>query len=533
MRCSNCHALVRGDDGVCEVCGATLPAAAIPAQKPGGRFSLRRSFPPKSKNESDTGRRPSTLGQLFGTGSPFKQKNRQPLPTDSASLPRYGPSAAPRTPRANADWGAAAPPEDEPSMPRPRYRRDTAGVVGSLRSALEFLPDVQPTGRGKHRRNDSGSRRPGWLPGRGRDRQPEPDLDDLPGADQWEPPPATESGHGPQGWNAPAAPPARGGWDAPSAPPRAAPDGWGPSAPPPAPGGWGAHAPMRGQPIPLDDAWQQAVSKGPPTPRGGMPYPGELADRHNTGRGWSIVMPVSSQASSQSYLAVGPVRLDTPGARLTAALRHVTHFSFNMILLAIILTILAIPTAIGVVRFGLLNQPAANTKPTPTPRPIPTAYPGYRTLRTTLYTIAYPLAWHHTVQDQAQRAGYALQEHDFATTNHVSLAIATSQTVPQDRLVPLLDSIAVSLSDPYQAANFQILSPTQPGPTLDGQQWLSNGFTFDLSDGKTTVVIQGEALATNYGVGTYVMVFLAPQAQFGDVQNRYLRPMLASFRFRK
>jgi hypothetical protein len=243
-------------------------------------------------------------------------------------------------------------------------------------------------------------------------------------------------------------------------------------------------------------------------------------------------MPGATAANSQSYLVVGAGRVDSRGARLRAALRHVTRFSFNTILLAIILAILAIPTAIGVMRFGLFTQPATNTKPTPTPRPVPTPYPGYRTLQAPLYTMAYPAAWQHTTQDQAQRAGYMLREDDFAGSNHVSLAVATSQTVPRDRLVPLLDSIAASLTDPYQAANFQVLTPTQLGARYDGQQWLFNGFTFELSDGKTTVIVQGEALATNYGVGTYVIVFLAPQSQFGDMQSRYLNPMLASFRFR-
>lgn len=243
-------------------------------------------------------------------------------------------------------------------------------------------------------------------------------------------------------------------------------------------------------------------------------------------------MPGATAANSQSYLAVGATRRDSRGARVRATFRNVTRFSFNTILLAIILAILAIPTAIGVMRFGLFTQPTASTKPTPTPRPIPTPYPGYRTLKSPLYTIAYPAGWQYTAQDQAQRAGYILREDDFAGSSHVSLAVATTQTVPRDRLVPLLDSIAASLTDPYQAANFQVLSPTQAGPRYDGQQWLSNGFTFELSDGKISVVVQGVALATNYGVGTYVIVFLAPQSQFGDMQNRYLNPILASFRFR-
>jgi hypothetical protein len=262
--------------------------------------------------------------------------------------------------------------------------------------------------------------------------------------------------------------------------------------------------------------------------------------RYDTGRGYAIVVPTGADPASASFLGQLPPGITRQSSLLSAVVYGLSRFTFNALLLGIILAILAIPTAIGLIR--LINSSAASlatrTQPTATPRPVPTAYPGYQTFRAGAYTIAFPSAWTHTgssstITTPDATAPLAIPEDRFSGPTNVSLVVGATPLVADDQLQPILDGVAGAYQSGSGTSNFQTVAPARAGPTLDGQPSLLEKFTFVQFVRTQSVTFEGEALIANPQRGSYtcVLVFLAPQAQFAGLRTQYLAPMLASFRF--
>jgi hypothetical protein len=324
----------------------------------------------------------------------------------------------------------------------------------------------------------------------------------------------------PDDWHTPA-PEAGASWDlspSPAAPPgAAAADPWHSAAAYGAPSANGAPA-----------AYGQPSSYGAPLPfdgHGGA----ELDSRYDTGHGWSIVSSGAQDDPSRSYIRLHAVR-PARGALAYRILGDLTRLTFNMTLLAIILTILAIPTAIGISRVTGVNIPVPWHVAVPTPRPIPTPYPGYKTYRTANFNVAYPSGWALSALRDPPSGAQSVQGESFVGPGGASLIVSTIQAMPQDQLVGLLETTAPAVLD-VGAANFQVIVTPRVGPKLDGTQWLYEEFTFDATNGKQAVNVHAGALAANRGVHTYLIMFAASSAQFAAAEAQYFTPMLASFHF--
>jgi hypothetical protein len=293
--------------------------------------------------------------------------------------------------------------------------------------------------------------------------------------------------------------------------------------------GWEMRGPPVGAGVPFQaDGWPSAAQNmGSPVQDRNPGF--TLDGRRDTGRGWSI-LPSSAQADpSQSYIrmeAVHPPR----SAVIYHLLYMMTRSAFNFLLIGIILTILAIPTALGLARLGALVQQTNTHVPTPTPRPIPTPSSGYSTYRAAAYNVAYPMDWSRATSNHVIQFTEGVQEVDFRGPTQSLLAIGTRAVIPQDQLLSLLDATPSAYAQ-GRATNFLSVFTPRPGPTLDGALWDWEQFTFHLNDGHSATAMQAEVLATNHGLDTYIIIYQAPVAQFADVETQHFKPMLASFRF--
>ena len=546
MRCPNCNAIARPDGLVCDVCGATLstPAArgAPPQPARSSGTSSRRAQPspptpvrrpdavPPTPTPSRQGGRPGTLGDLFGKSSPSApppRRDRGAAPDAKGPrrvFPSFGPRRAPQPPPAVPDRFEPTPSEPEEPRPRKPYRRNTAGVVSDLRAALEEMPFL-PGKRGVrdrilHPRPSEGPaaapgprapRGPAWLMGWREEQQARLAARNGPPEDSWAESPVEYGRPGPI-----------------AAPEPMYQDDW--QAPPPqAEAGWGfAPSPVAPPGLPGPDPWGDPATYGAPPAFDGQAAPG-LDSRYDTGHGWSIVTSSVQEDPSRSFIRLGAVHPSRANI-MYRVLTELTHLTFNMILLGIILTILAIPTVIGIARVTGVVIPVPWHVSAPTPRPIPTPYPGYKTYRTAAFTIAYPSDWKAASSNDPLQIGGTVQEEDFSGPSNVSLAVGIHVAYPQDQLTGLLEGAPAAFSQ-GRTANFQVALTPRAGPTIDGHQWLWEEFTFDLTDGQRTTAMEGATLVVNEGLYTYVIVYQAPAAQFGPMSSQYFNQMLGSFRF--
>jgi hypothetical protein len=573
MRCPNCGASVSPDERVCDVCGATLsmraaapqvarapgttgrrlePVPPTPVRRvqagpptPGRRVQAAPPTPPRRPNRAPPPppnrreRRPGTLGDLFSRAisyGPALLGGRNGAPgskRQGRAFPRFGPQRGPQMPSAGPELEWDGPPQPEwPPAEEPRskgpYRRNTAGVVGDLRSALEQMPFV-PGKRGIRDRilhprpsegpaavpGARGPRVPGWLVGRRQEQQPPSFAPDASPDESWGMPPDSFGRPGPV-----AAPPAyRGDWDAPAAPQGG---GWGfaPSAaPPPA-------AAAR-------DPWRDpAIYNAPPSFNN---HGGDgLDSRYDTGHGWSIVTSSVQDDPSRSYLrlnAVQPAVGNLIGGMVVRILGDLTRFTFNLVLLGIILTILAIPTAIGLSRLSGITLPIPWIVVSPTPRPIPTPSSGYHTYKGSTYNIAYPAAWKAATATDPLHLGGSVEQEGFSGPGNVSFNVGVYNIFPKDQLTSVLETGPKTTYSQGKAANFQVVVTPRPGPTLDGQRWMWEQFTYDWTDGQRTTTMEAVVLIANQGLYTYIMMYQAPAAQFANTKANTFDPMVGSFRF--
>lgn len=257
---------------------------------------------------------------------------------------------------------------------------------------------------------------------------------------------------------------------------------------------------------------------------------------HNTGRGWSVAMPNVEPDAPRSFLQSltgGPARggYNTYGAAAAAIVARMGRLTFNLVLLAIILAVLAIPISLGLLRLSTIRQllpiPAHPTAAVPTI----VAGPGFQIYSSPQFGLAYPTGWTHTNSTQSVAQVGTFQQDDFTdpTTATTIFTVDTLQAVPSDHLQLTLDTLAQSYRR-GSAANFTPLSAPAQGGTLAGHAAPEDVFTFDYNMGSKTLSMQGAALAYTQGLTTYVVIYAAPKAQFGAIQKQTFAPILASLR---
>ena len=563
MRCPQCGTVLRDGTEVCETCGATIPPLPSFAPATGqadpwaGSEPFMAGLPDPWDDQAAApraGATPHTLGDLFDPAAP-------PPPPPPMRAPKQG--ALPPVNRGNPGMGRPM------STPAPAWP-DTSGGggVGSFGDA----------------------NLPAWLFDRPQGWQaPDSAAGGL--MDPWDPSPAPPAAAMPsnhdQGLAWPDSAPTTGGWDRPAAPvgrspgtPRSPLAGRGPATPlrqlgqmgqmlppqvgwddvveppppPPAPTWKRPPAPPS---APLGDAWPSVVAPQPNTRDGkrgwrGLSLPFKLgrgggrtagprqsaASRRlgggvaqpTAGHGWHIVTPLNPPDQPQPFSYLAPAAPRRP-SRGIAVIAGFSRWTFNLLLVGIIVAILAIPISIGLSRLAAQHPPVVATHPTATPRAIPAPPSGYQQLLINALAIDYPAAWKHGTFSMTLDAAGTVQGNIYANSDHAAFAVSAIQAIPANTLQQILNMGLLPLNTEPTDSFSPIVTP-QLGPTLDVVRWQYEEYTFNLVTGQTTIRMHAVALVANRGAYTYIIVYQAPDGQFASLQSQYFQPMLDSFRFR-
>jgi hypothetical protein len=209
-------------------------------------------------------------------------------------------------------------------------------------------------------------------------------------------------------------------------------------------------------------------------------------------------------------------------------LRRANTAMFNLVVIALVLGILAIPVVIGLHHIADLQPTLLKSTPSALPpEATPQLAQGYSGLITGQFSIAYPSDWKHTSAAVTLATGTATHIEDFVGQGDQEVIVGTAATVPADELSPLVDAAAQLHT---QQAVLQALGAGL-NRTYDGQRWIENDYLFTRVQGNTATQMAVRALAVDVGATTYFVVAYGPQKSFPSVNSTYIEPMLASFRF--
>jgi len=222
-----------------------------------------------------------------------------------------------------------------------------------------------------------------------------------------------------------------------------------------------------------------------------------------------------------------------PRSRLQRLVQGTNSKALNLLLIALVLCILAIPVVIGLHHLQVI-QPTDITpnSPAPTAVPTPALAAGFAGFKNSLLSIAYPSGWTHSSQAATLSTGTPAHLDDFSGSgtagSNEEVIVGTATAVPSDELTQLIDAAART-----RLLSQEVLQPLAPNlhKTYDRQQWMENDYTYTHLQGNANVVIEVRALVVDVGATTYFIVAYAPQASFGSANATQLEPMLRSFRF--
>jgi hypothetical protein len=257
-------------------------------------------------------------------------------------------------------------------------------------------------------------------------------------------------------------------------------------------------------------------------------------DYHDTGRGWSVAMPPMQQEPPAFARRMTAGQRRTGGAALgevgAALVGRLGRYTFNLMLLAIILALLAIPVSMGLARLAALQpQSSPAVAAAKTPRPVPTPYSGYASYRADLFSLSYPKDWTQTTVSHNVSPGGSEQEIDFTSPDKTSFfGVGTLAAVPNDQSQFTLQAVARGFPT-AGTTSYVIVGSSSTGKVVDGQSTIEIDFTCDyLVTAQRLVVLHGTALLRTQGLTTYVVMYAAPNNQFSSAQGQTFNPMLAS-----
>jgi hypothetical protein len=202
------------------------------------------------------------------------------------------------------------------------------------------------------------------------------------------------------------------------------------------------------------------------------------------------------------------------------------RLTLNTLVLATVLLLLVIPIFVGLTRLGVIGT--ARSTPSPAaPTRVPTAVvlDGMAGYLGNSYSVAYPASWTHSAQDQQNSLGNVHID-AFAQDDGTFAEVLTLASLPSDYLQLDIDSLgrgAVNGGAPQALRTGQRV-------TYHGALWLEDDFTVSLPFAGKAVPEEMRVLGANYGIYTFVIVVVAPQASFATVNKATFEPMLQSFR---
>jgi hypothetical protein len=202
------------------------------------------------------------------------------------------------------------------------------------------------------------------------------------------------------------------------------------------------------------------------------------------------------------------------------------RLTLNTLVIATVLVLLAIPVFFGLEHLGVIGASHA-TPPPPAPTRVPTAVvpDGMTGYLGNGYSIAYPASWTHSAQDQQSSLGNVHVD-SFAQDGGTFAGVLTLPSLPSDYLqlgIDNLGRVAVSGGVP-QALRTGLRA------TYQGVLWLEDDFTVSLPVAGKAISEEMRVLGANYGIHTFVIVVVAPQASFAAVNRTTFEPILQSFR---
>jgi hypothetical protein len=201
------------------------------------------------------------------------------------------------------------------------------------------------------------------------------------------------------------------------------------------------------------------------------------------------------------------------------------RLTLNSLVIAMVLALLAIPIFFGLEHLGVIGARATPPPPAATRAPTAVVPAGMTGYLGSGYSIAYPASWTHSAADQQSSLGQVHVD-SFAQDDGTFAGVLTLPSLPSDYLqlgIDNLGHVVVSGGVPQALrAGLRV--------TYQGVLWLEDDFTVSLLVAGKQVSEEMRVLGANYGISTFVIVAVAPQASFAAVNTATFEPMLESFR---
>lgn len=214
------------------------------------------------------------------------------------------------------------------------------------------------------------------------------------------------------------------------------------------------------------------------------------------------------------------------GARARRAASNISRATMNVLLIALILVILAIPISIGLNHLASLNPQA--TPPVVSGTAVPTApvASGFTGYAVPLFSLAYPSTWKHSTASRQLSDGTTAHEDSFTDGQGTTASLYTTPGTA-NQLQPYRDELAsdTAVNAPLKAS---VLGATH---TYNDVKWLESDYTFSGILNEKPAQMQMRVLAAIQGATAYFFVLTTPQSSFGHVNTSDFEPLLTSFRF--
>ena len=206
-----------------------------------------------------------------------------------------------------------------------------------------------------------------------------------------------------------------------------------------------------------------------------------------------------------------------------SVLASVSRRSLNLMILAAVLIVLGIPIYIG------LHHLPQSTFVSPggsAAKPLPTAVAGsgYLAYNTKTFSLAYPAQWTSASATQTVSMGFTLQGQSFTTSNNTAFHVYMTTAFPADEFQQVQDAIAADFA-PHQTPQGIKLNAVS---THADVKWHQSDYAITKVVGNTDVRMRLRVIVGDAGAHGFVIIMLAPQAQFERIDSASFEPMFRS-----
>jgi len=211
----------------------------------------------------------------------------------------------------------------------------------------------------------------------------------------------------------------------------------------------------------------------------------------------------------------------------SAAARKVSRLATNMVIFGLVLAVLGIPIYIGLHHLPQTTyRQTSGGSPTSVATAVVTA--GYQGYTSQDFNIAYPAAWQSSAAPALTPLNYSLSGQSFSHDANTRMTVYSSTAFPADELQQLQDATASALA-PTQTP--QGISSGAVS-TIAGLKWYHSDYIVTRVEGNSAVTLRVRVLVANAGARGYVVIMMAPQAEYSHDDSTWFEKMLTSLRVR-